>query len=64
MTTTTPTKHVFLRAVIGLRTLAVFLAPITAALLLTSPSGKALAWQPGGRSPATPRGGVNLWRMG
>jgi heme A synthase len=42
MTTTAPTKHVFLRAVIGLQTLAVFLAPITAGLLLTSPSGKAL----------------------
>jgi heme A synthase len=42
MTTTMPTGHVFLRVVIGLQTLAVFLTPVTAGLLLTSPSGKAL----------------------
>ncbi|WIY04815.1 hypothetical protein QRX60_13555 [Amycolatopsis mongoliensis] len=32
----------FLRITIGLQTLAVFLAPVTAGLLLTTPSGKAL----------------------
>ncbi|WP_410666790.1 hypothetical protein [Amycolatopsis sp. cmx-4-68] len=32
----------FLRVTIGLQTLAVFLAPVTAGLLLTIPSGKAL----------------------
>lgn len=32
----------FLRVTIGLQTLATFLAPVTAGLLLTTPSGKAL----------------------